>query len=139
MDLEQVRPHTTNRAPLKNLAILLVDDSIDYTNMMSLRLQKFGANIDVVNDPFEALTQAQSKPYDIILMDIQMPGMDGLKTIREMRIKGVSTPVITVTALKDILKLSPKQTAEIAAHAGKPTDVPDLVETILGVIAIRDL
>ena len=137
MDLE-VRPPSQTE-PLKGLSLLLVDDSPDYTNMMSLRLKRFGACIDVVNDGFKALDQVQQKCYDAVLMDIQMPGMDGLKTIQAMRALGVSSPIITVTALKDIVKLSPKQTAEIAAHAGKPTDIPDLVETILGVIAIRDL
>lgn len=138
MDLELThRP--TRTEPLKGLSILLVDDSPDYTNMMSLRLKKFGAKVDVVNSGLGALEIVKHKRFDIVLMDIQMPGMDGLKTIKEMRRLGLKFPIITVTSLKDIVKLSPAQTAEIAAHAGKPTDIPDLVETIQGVIAIRDL
>ena len=139
MDLEQVRPQPLKKEPLSGLTILLVDDSPDYTKMMSIRLKKFGAQIDVVHDGYKALEQVRCRHYDVVLMDIQMPGMDGLKTIKQMRAMGHRFPIITVTALKDILKLSPSQTADIAAHAGKPTDVPDLVETILGVIAIRDL
>jgi CheY-like chemotaxis protein len=134
-----LRPRAAHKESLKGLSLLLVDDSPDYTNMMALRLKKFGAHVDVVNDGFKALDQIQQARYDAILMDIQMPGMDGLKTIQAIRSLGVKTPIVTVTALKDIVKLSPKQTKEIAAHAGKPTDIPDLVETILGVLAIRDL
>jgi len=134
-----LRPRAAHKESLKGLSLLLVDDSPDYTNMMALRLKKFGAHVDVVNDGFKALDQIQQARYDAILMDIQMPGMDGLKTIQAIRTLGVKTPIVTVTALKDIVKLSPKQTKEIAAHAGKPTDIPDLVETILGVLAIRDL
>lgn|GEM_PF-4825085 len=138
MELD-LRPRAAHKESLKGLSLLLVDDSPDYTNMMALRLKKFGAHVDVVNDGFKALDQIQQARYDAILMDIQMPGMDGLKTIQAIRTLGVKTPIVTVTALKDIVKLSPKQTKEIAAHAGKPTDIPDLVETILGVLAIRDL
>jgi CheY-like chemotaxis protein len=131
--------HSRASEPLKGLSILLVDDSPDYTNMMSLRLRKFGALIDVVHSGFAALELITQKRFDVVLMDIQMPGMDGLKTIKEIRTLGVRCPIITVTALKDIVELSPKQTAEIAAHAGKPTDIPDLIATIQGVIAICDL
>ena len=138
MDLE-LRTLSPQTKQLKGLSILLVDDSPDYTNMMSLRLKNYGAEVEVVNSGLQALEVVRSRPFDVILMDIQMPGMDGLKTIRAMREHGVLFPIITVTALKDIVKLSPAQTADIAAHAGKPTDVPDLVETILGVLAIREL
>jgi CheY-like chemotaxis protein len=138
MDLD-FRTRNPQIQQLKGLAILLVDDSPDYTKMMELRLKKYGAEIEVVNSGFKALDLVRARNFDVILMDIQMPGMDGLKTIKAMREHGVRCPIITVTALKDIVKLSPAQTADIAAHAGKPTDVPDLVETILGVIAIRDL
>lgn len=135
----QLSPQTARNLPLKGLSILLVDDSSDYTNMMSLRLKKYGASVDVVHSGLDALKLCEGKAFDLVLMDIQMPGMDGLQTIKEMRAKCHRFPIITVTALKDIVQLSPRQTAEIAAHAGKPTDIPDLVETIQGVLAIREL
>ena len=95
---------------LNGMSILLVDDSPDYTNMMSLRLKKYGALVEVVDSGFKALEIVKSRPFDIVLMDIQMPGMDGLKTIRIMRELGLKFPIITVTALKDIVLLSPAQT-----------------------------
>jgi CheY-like chemotaxis protein len=109
--------------------------SIDPFGRRLARLYEY----DVVHSGFAALELITQKRFDVVLMDIQMPGMDGLKTIKEIRTLGVRCPIITVTALKDIVELSPKQTAEIAAHAGKPTDIPDLIATIQGVIAIRDL
>lgn len=139
-----IAPLTSNRGtdanrPLLGLQILVVDDSNDYRDLLTLRLQRLGAEITPVDSGFAALEEVQKKPFDVILMDIQMPKMDGLRTIRRIRELGYKSPIITVTALKDILKLSPSETRDIAAHAGKPTDVPDLVETILGVLAIRDI
>lgn len=137
MDLE-VTTRPLQAEPLRGLAILVVDDSADFTAMMAVRLRKLGGQIEIADSGFKALESVKRSKFDIILMDIQMPGLDGLKTIKMMRDLGVNTPVITLTALKDIVKLSRQQTAEIAAHAGKPPNIPDLVETIKGVIAIRD-
>ena len=138
MNLE-ITPHAVSKLPLRGLSILVVDDSSDYRDLLTLRLQRVGASITPVDSGFAALEEIQKNDFDVILMDIQMPKMDGLRTIRRMREQGIKTPIITVTALKDILKLSVTETKDIAAHAGKPTDVPDLVETIIGVLAIRDL
>jgi CheY-like chemotaxis protein len=101
----ELRPQAQLALRLKGLSILLVDDSPDYTNMMSLRLKKFGADVQVVNSGFKALEIVRGSQFDLVLMDIQMPGMDGLKTIRKMRDMGLKFPIITVTALKDIVKL----------------------------------
>lgn len=135
----ETTPGAKTNSPLKDLSILLVDDSQDYTAMMSKRLQAAGARVETAHDGQKSLDLTQSKEFDVILMDIQMPGLDGLKVIELMRAQGVRTPIITVTALKDIVKLNPQHTKEIAAHAGKPTDLPDLIETVQGVLAIRDL
>lgn len=140
MDLQQVAPkNAVLNEPLKGLKLLIVDDSNDYRDMLALRLRRFGADILTADSGFRALELIKTETLDVILMDIQMPQLDGLRTIKLIREGGVKTPIITVTALKDILKLTPDDTREIAAHAGKPTDIPDLVETIQGVLAIRDL
>lgn len=135
MHIEPVR--SIHAEPLRGKRILIVDDSNDYREMLALRLKRLGAHIVTADSGFKALDLVQIEVLDVVLMDIQMPKMDGLRTIRLMREAGINLPIITVTALKDILKLSPNETRDIAAHAGKPTDIPDLVETIIGVLAIR--
>lgn len=135
MNLE-ITPSASQKDLLRGLSILVVDDSSDYRDLLTLRLRKVGASVKSVDSGFAALEEIKAASYDVILMDIQMPKMDGLRTIRRMRESGTKTPIITVTALKDILALSPAETRDIAAHAGKPNELSDLVETIRSVLDI---
>ncbi len=138
MEMHVTTPtNSVQSEPLRGKRILIVDDSNDYREMLALRLKRLGAHVVSADSGFKALELVQVEDLDVILMDIQMPKMDGLRTIRLIREAGINLPIITVTALKDILKLSPVETRDIAAHAGKPTDIPDLVETIIGVLEIR--
>jgi CheY-like chemotaxis protein len=66
-----------------------------------LMLEQAGHQIDVVNDGAEAIEAVRGKPYDLVLMDVQMPGIDGLEATRRIRalaLDQAAVPVIAVTA-----------------------------------------
>jgi CheY-like chemotaxis protein len=87
---------------LKDANILLVEDNLINQKIVILSIQKLVKNIDVANNGKEALDKFGTSKYDLILMDIQMPVMDGIiatKKIRELESStNQHTPIIAITA-----------------------------------------
>ena len=83
------------------LKILLADDNPVNCRLAMLMLEKAGHQIDVVNDGALAVEALVGKAYDLVLMDVQMPGVDGLEATRRIRAlpgERARVPVIAVTA-----------------------------------------
>jgi CheY-like chemotaxis protein len=87
---------------MKNLNLLLVEDNILNQKLITLSLNKYGFNIDIAYNGFNAVEKYKERTYDVILMDIMMPIMDGYeatKLIREIeKERGCKTPIIGFTA-----------------------------------------
>jgi PAS domain S-box-containing protein len=84
---------------LQGLQILLVEDNVHNQLLAKIYLERNGANIDVAGNGLIALDKMQAKGYDVILMDVQMPVMDGIATTQEIRNKLKSNiPVIGCSA-----------------------------------------
>ncbi|MGA2060116.1 MAG: ATP-binding protein [Thermoguttaceae bacterium] len=90
--------------------ILLVEDGLDNQRLLALILRKAGAKVTIVNNGKEALEKViaeqkkylaeglQTSPFDVILMDMQMPEMDGYEATWRLREMGYSAPIIALTA-----------------------------------------
>src|SRR6516225_6414123 len=79
-------------------SILVVDDEVDTCRNLSEILTDLGYQVDTALDGFAALELVRKKPYDVALLDLKMPGMDGLTLYRELRKLRSSTVAIVVTA-----------------------------------------
>ena len=93
--------HSISERKPAPLRILLADDNPVNCRIAVLMLEKAGHQIDVVNGGAEAIEAVRGKPYDLVLMDVQMPGVDGLEAtrrIRAMPIAHAGVPVIAITA-----------------------------------------
>jgi DNA-binding response OmpR family regulator len=83
--------------------LLLIEDSIRLQNSVGRGLRKAGYAVDVTGDGEEGLWLAQSNRYDVIILDLMLPGIDGLTLLRRLRAKENGTHVLILTA-KDTLE-----------------------------------
>ncbi|MGZ3692540.1 MAG: response regulator, partial [Pseudobdellovibrio sp.] len=115
---------------LKGTHVLVVDDSSDNRNLISQFLKGAGASVDCAVDGAEGISKALGNDYGIVLMDIQMPNVDGYKATSELRKKGYRNPIIALTAhaLKEE-RLNSLQ-AGCDDHLTKPVDRKTLIEQV---------
>jgi len=80
------------------MRILVVEDEIKVANFIQRGLEGEGFSVDMANDGETGVAKAEQGAYDLILMDIMLPKLDGLEAIRQIRDKGNKTPVLCLTA-----------------------------------------
>lgn len=83
---------------LKDMSVLLVEDSQDNQTLYSIYLERAGAKVKIAGDGLSGCELALKGSYDVVLMDIQMPIMDGISAVKKLRTAGYSTPVVALTA-----------------------------------------
>jgi two-component system OmpR family response regulator len=77
---------------------LIVEDELRMASLIRRGLTKEGLAVDVAKDGEEALWMAQSSNYDVIVLDVMLPGINGFETCRRLRTSGVWAPVLMLTA-----------------------------------------
>ncbi len=88
---------------LNGVKILLAEDGIDNQRLISLVLRKQGASVEIAENGMIACEKVLSAtesgtPFDVVLMDMQMPALDGYEATRVLRDKGYNKPIIALTA-----------------------------------------
>lgn len=84
------------------MKILIAEDEVHLAEALSQILKKQNYSVDVVHDGRSALDDALTGIYDLLLLDVMMPEMDGFAVLKSLREEGVSTPVILLTAKGEI-------------------------------------
>jgi signal transduction histidine kinase/CheY-like chemotaxis protein len=83
---------------LNKIRVLLVEDSVDNQVLVSRFLRSAGAEVELANDGLEGVDKALHGKFDIVLMDLQMPNLDGYQAIERLRGIGYKVPIVALTA-----------------------------------------
>lgn len=123
-------------APAK---ILVVDDEPDCVSIIQCRLEWCHYEVINAGDGAEGLRIAENENPDIVLLDTNMPVMDGREMLERMRKHPVlkDTPVIMVTALCDRQNIAAASVFGIADYVTKPVDFTSLLEKISNILGNR--
>jgi DNA-binding response OmpR family regulator len=78
--------------------VLVIEDDEDIAKLVKLQLEELSCNVKLVNDGAKGLAEAESKQYNLLILDLMLPGMDGLEICRRIRGHDRYTPVLMLTS-----------------------------------------
>ena len=110
--------------------ILLVDDEKDFLDVMSERIEARGMQVTTAESAVNALKQVESGGFDAIILDLMMPGMDGLETLKAIKKKNPDLQVILLTGHATIEKGIEAMKLGAMDFLEKPADLDKLTEII---------
>ncbi|MBC7533780.1 MAG: PAS domain S-box protein [Oligoflexus sp.] len=117
--------------PLEGLKILVAEDAFDNQLLIHTILTGCGASVEIANNGLEAVYKASHGDFDIVLMDLQMPKMDGYEATESLRRQGYSKPILALTAHAMVEERQKTRRAGCDAHLTKPLDPKKLIEKII--------
>ncbi len=128
-----------NEQALKDLTILLVEDNkINQFYALSI-LKKWGAKVEIADDGEQAVDKMKNQSFDLVLMDIQMPVMDGITATNIIRNElKINTPILALTANVSIGIASQCESAGMQGYVSKPINEDYMYRKILSVIKGTD-
>ena len=117
------------RIPIK---VLLVDDERDFVEMLSLRLEDAGQKVIPAYNGKECLNVLSGADLDVVILDIKMPGMDGIETLREIKGRHPLVEVILLTGHGAVDTAVEGMKLGAFDYLLKPSDFQDLLEKLEG-------
>jgi DNA-binding response OmpR family regulator len=78
--------------------VLVIEDELDIAKLVQLHLQDLPCEVSLAFDGIVGLAEAEDKPYDLIILDLKLPGIDGLEVCRRLRARGRYTPILMLTS-----------------------------------------
>jgi signal transduction histidine kinase/ActR/RegA family two-component response regulator len=127
--------HAAPRSDQQNLRILAAEDNPTNQQVLGAVMESLGIDLEVVADGKEAVEAWRTGGYDLILMDIQMPVMDGIAAARairraERKDRRVRTPIVALTANALSHQVDEYMAAGMDGHVAKPIEIAKLYEAI---------
>lgn len=139
---QAVSPQTmTPRQSLAGVRLLLVDDNPSIRDIVRKLLLMAEVTVDTAENGLEALDKIRHKPYDLVLMDLQMPIMDGLEATRQIRLDSAfaSLPIVALTAGGVDSEWSQWRAQGMNDWLGKPFDYQKMLTVLRRNLPTSDL
>ena len=115
---------------LDGLQILVIDDCPDNQFLFSRLLTRRGAIVTLASDGQAGVDLALSKKFDFVMMDIQMPIMDGYAAMEHLKTVGYAVPVVAVTASSHVEEKIKIMSSGFSNQVTKPVNIENLIEII---------
>ena len=112
------------------MRILLVEDEEDAARILAKGLRERAYAVDIANDGESAIAKAAVSDYDLILLDILLPGRSGLEVCAELRASGISVPILMLTALDHVSDRISGLDHGADDYLGKPFDLEELLARV---------
>ncbi len=109
------------------MKILVIEDEKKIANLLQKGLREQGYTVDLSHDGNDGLERASAQPYDAIILDIMLPGRDGLSVLRKLRERKVTTPVMVLTARGEVNERVEGLNAGADDYLAKPFAMDELV------------
>lgn len=119
--------------------IMVVDDEVDFTEMLKMRFEASGYDVIVANSGEQVVETVKKERPDAVLLDIMMPGVDGLTILKQIRVLDEKLPVFMVTAFsnEERVKLAAKLNASGFIVKSRQ-DLAEEIKNITSAIEIAD-
>lgn len=114
----------------KSARILIVDDDPAHRSMLRTLIKAWGAKVDEATDGSEAITLCHERPYDIILMDVLMPEIDGISALQAIKSYNPSIPILIMTAYSKVESAVEALKSGAYDYLSKPLDFDVLKLTL---------
>ncbi len=118
--------------------ILLVEDDATIGRFVELELEHAGYDVMKVSDGVSALAASQTYVPDLYILDIMLPGMDGLEVARALRAQAVTTPIIMVTARSETQDVVTGFDAGADDYLRKPFEISELLSRVRALLKRAD-
>ncbi len=112
----------------KKISVLIVDDDVNLGDTLLDILEAKGYDAEFVSSGKKALNKVEEKKYDIVLMDIKMPGMNGVETLKQVNLLSPLTTVVMVTAFAQDELVSQAREEGALQVLSKPLDIDQIAE-----------
>jgi DNA-binding response OmpR family regulator len=116
------------------MRILLVEDDVAISRFLHQGLSEAGYAIDTASSGLEGLSFAMASDYDVIVLDVLLPGLDGLRVLKELRMQRLQTPVVLLTALDTVQDRVLGLDAGADDYLIKPFDFTELLARLRAVL-----
>jgi len=110
--------------------VLVVDDEINLCRIIGAKLARSGYSVVAVHDGLQAVEKVRESDFDVVLLDLILPKMDGLSALAQIRTIRDALPVIVMTACENAEAVEQAKSYGVSAYVNKPFDLDSLVSLI---------
>lgn len=129
-DSMQNRPAKAFSVPSLSGHVLLAEDWVDNQELIQMYIKRCGVQVTLVENGQQAIEAALAQSFDLILMDVQMPEVDGIEATQILRATGFSNPIIALTANISTGDIEQYLTHGFDSHLAKPIDREAFYQTL---------